>query len=102
MKQKIKRTYEEDEVWTETATEVVPPAIAKEVTKEEPSRVNEDWKPSVGEIYVDDVQQLYKVLDVFTNSCIVEPVVNKEFFASEIMSFEAMRGENWRLIAKAV
>jgi len=57
-------------------------------------------KPKVNEIYKDDVEQLYVVREVFTQTCIVCPLVNKNFFACEIMEFASMEGEGWVKIGK--
>jgi hypothetical protein len=55
-------------------------------------------KPQVSQIYKDDCDELYHVIDVFSNSCVVEPLVNTGCFCSEIMSFKAMSDEGWQLI----
>lgn len=52
-------------------------------------------KIKVGHILIDDVECVYKVLEVFTNSVVVSPIRNTENLACEIMSYEAMENEGW-------
>ena len=60
-----------------------------------------DMKPKINEIYKDDVEQLYVVREVFSQTCIVCPLVNTDFFGCEIMEFTSMEGEGWECIGKA-
>ncbi len=52
-------------------------------------------KIKVGHILIDDVEAVYKVLEVFTNSVVVAPIRNHHDLACEIMSYEAMENEGW-------
>lgn len=52
-------------------------------------------KVKVGHILIDDVEIVYKVLEVFKNCIIVSPIRNTRDFACEVMSFEAMENEGW-------
>lgn len=56
-------------------------------------------KPKVGEIYKDDVWELYVVREVFASTCIVCPLVNKLLLGCEIMEFSSMEAEGWECIA---
>lgn len=48
-----------------------------------------------GHILIDDVEDVYKVLEVFKNSVVVSPIRNKRQLACEIMSYESMDEEGW-------
>lgn len=101
------KRYTEEEAYGVEAEYIEPAPKKVEVTIDEPDApieapIGNYALPVIGEIYVDDVEQLYKVIDVFTNSCVVEPVINKSCFACEIMSFVSMKEEGWKVIAKSV
>lgn len=52
-----------------------------------------------GMYLIDDCNLTYKVIEVFTNSAIVLAVSKIEGnFACEIMTFEAMENENWKIL----
>lgn len=55
-------------------------------------------KIKIGGLLIDDVNILYRVLEVFKNSAIVEPFPNKGDFSAEVMSFEAMEHEGWKVV----
>lgn len=48
-----------------------------------------------GHILIDDCQLAYRVLEVLSNTAIVEPIKNNQAIACEVMSFAAMNAEGW-------
>lgn len=50
----------------------------------------------VGMVLMDDVRQLYEVVELFANSCVVAPYPNESDFACEIMTYKAMTNEGWK------
>lgn len=52
-----------------------------------------------GHILIDDVDQLYEVIEVFKNSVVTAPVLNKEFYACEVHTKESLIGEGWKILA---
>ena len=57
-------------------------------------------KPKINELYVDDMEEMYVVREVFTQSCIVCPLANKECLACEIMEFASLETEGWKSIGQ--
>ena len=57
-------------------------------------------KIKIGHILIDDVEQVYKVLEVLNNCVIVSPIRNTENLSCEIMSYEAMDNEGWIIANK--
>lgn len=51
----------------------------------------------IGDILIDDCDLIYRVIEVFKNSAVVEPFPNKQNLSTEIMSFESMKNEGWKV-----
>lgn len=52
----------------------------------------------VGTVLVDDVRQLYEVIEKMTNCVILAPYPNEGDFACEIMTYSAMESEGWKVV----
>lgn len=52
-------------------------------------------KIKVGRTVLDDMNLLYRVVEVFKLSCVLEPLPNDASLSCEIMTFEAMEREGW-------
>lgn len=56
----------------------------------------------LGIVLVDDVGQLYQVVELFTNSCVVVQYPNESDFAAEIMTYKAMTNEGWKIVNDSI
>lgn len=53
----------------------------------------------IGTILYDDTKLLYKVIDVFPNSCVVENIHDMSGnYSCEIISFRAIESEGWVVV----
>lgn len=52
-------------------------------------------KIKCGQILIDDVKQLYKVIGVEKNYVVLAPLDNERNFSCEIMTYESMENEGW-------
>lgn len=54
-------------------------------------------KIQVGNILIDDINEKYLVIEVFSNSVAVSPLDNWKNLSCEIMSYTAMDNEGWAI-----
>lgn len=54
-------------------------------------------KIKIGTILVDDENLVYEVVDVFSNSCVCAPIPNKANLSCDVMTYEAIEKEGWKI-----
>lgn len=53
----------------------------------------------VGTILYDDTQILYEVVDIMTNTCVVEVIHDRtKNYSCELITFRAMESEKWVVV----
>ena len=102
-KKKMRKDWDEEEV---TSTPIIEEVIYSQNIQPTPSNEIDPFieqpKYFIGAILMCDAGLTYAVIETFTNSCVVEPIDNDDCFASEVMSFKAMKKEGWRIIGQQI